>query len=207
MCCSGCRADLVPVYHLGVSQLLTFWGSERLSRRLRVTIGVFWCAPICCTCMRSQDPIIPCVACSDRHGGTRFPHQACALQLMLMVQAESAVWWQGQVGPAAAAEARHHQSDWEAHPRCAARRFAAPCMCTKPTCDKAAATARQCTCWGVFGNDLNPNPTVRAVAQCDKPSAEEVDRLHARFTHDIAALFDAHKHLLPGWEAKRLHVV
>ena len=47
----------------------------------------------------------------------------------------------------------------------------------------------------------------RAVAQCDKPSAEEVDRLHARFTHDIVALFNAHKHLLPGWEAKRLHVV
>lgn len=47
----------------------------------------------------------------------------------------------------------------------------------------------------------------RAVAQCDKPSAEEVDRLHARFTHDIVALFDGHKQLLPGWEAKQLHVV
>ena len=45
------------------------------------------------------------------------------------------------------------------------------------------------------------------MAQSDKPSAEEVDRLHARFTHDIVALFDAHKHLLPGWEAKQLHVV
>ena len=38
------RPDLVPVYHAGVSQLLTFWGAERLSRRLRMTVGVFWCA-------------------------------------------------------------------------------------------------------------------------------------------------------------------
>ena len=80
-------------------------------------------------------------------------------------------------------------------------------MCTKPTSGKAAAPACQCTSLGILGRDLNSDPMGRAVAQCDKPSAEEVDRLHARFTHDIVALFDAHKHLLPGWEAKRLHVV
>ena len=35
-------ADLVPVYHLGASQLLAFWGSERLSRRARVCCGLFF---------------------------------------------------------------------------------------------------------------------------------------------------------------------
>ena len=34
--------DVVPVYHLGQSQLLTFWGPERLSRRWRASIGIFW---------------------------------------------------------------------------------------------------------------------------------------------------------------------
>ena len=43
--------------------------------------------------------------------------------------------------------------------------------------------------------------------QCDSPSQEEVDRVHARFTTDIVALFDALKPLLPGWEAKQLRVV
>ncbi|KAK9919185.1 hypothetical protein WJX75_009964 [Coccomyxa subellipsoidea] len=35
-------ADLVPVYHMGQSQLLTFWGAEKLSRRWRASIGIFW---------------------------------------------------------------------------------------------------------------------------------------------------------------------
>ena len=34
------RADLVPVYHAGVSQLLTFWGAERLSCGVRQVWGV-----------------------------------------------------------------------------------------------------------------------------------------------------------------------
>ena len=46
-----------------------------------------------------------------------------------------------------------------------------------------------------------------AVTHCDKPSAEEVDRLHVQFTREIVALFDVHKRLLPGWEGKQLHVV
>ncbi len=35
-------ADLVPVYHLGASQLLGFWGSERASRRVRMCCGLFF---------------------------------------------------------------------------------------------------------------------------------------------------------------------
>ena len=32
----------MPVYHLGCSQLLDFWGSEALSRRCRVCCGFFF---------------------------------------------------------------------------------------------------------------------------------------------------------------------
>ena len=35
-------ADLVPVYHLGQTQLLTFWGTEEVSRRWRASVGLFW---------------------------------------------------------------------------------------------------------------------------------------------------------------------
>lgn len=35
-------ADIVPMYYLGQSQLLTYQGYERLSRRLKAAIGVFW---------------------------------------------------------------------------------------------------------------------------------------------------------------------
>ncbi len=32
----------MPAYHLGQSQLLTFWGTEQISRRWRASVGVFW---------------------------------------------------------------------------------------------------------------------------------------------------------------------
>ncbi|KAK9803780.1 hypothetical protein WJX73_006767 [Symbiochloris irregularis] len=35
-------ADLVPMYHLGQSQLLTYRGFPKLSRRLRITLGWLW---------------------------------------------------------------------------------------------------------------------------------------------------------------------
>ncbi len=35
-------ADLVPVYHLGQTQLLTFWGTEEISRKWRASVGLFW---------------------------------------------------------------------------------------------------------------------------------------------------------------------
>ena len=35
-------ADILPIYHLGNSQLLTYCGSEWLSRKARTTIGMFW---------------------------------------------------------------------------------------------------------------------------------------------------------------------
>ena len=35
-------ADIMPVYHLGDSQLLDFWGFKWLSRKLRASLGVVW---------------------------------------------------------------------------------------------------------------------------------------------------------------------
>ena len=35
-------ADIIPVYHLGNSQILTYFGSEWLSRKARATVGMFW---------------------------------------------------------------------------------------------------------------------------------------------------------------------
>jgi hypothetical protein len=34
--------DLVPVYHMGQSQILSFWGLEDLSRRWRASLGFLW---------------------------------------------------------------------------------------------------------------------------------------------------------------------
>ena len=35
-------ADIMPVYHFDNSQLLTYCGSEWLSRKSRSTVGMFW---------------------------------------------------------------------------------------------------------------------------------------------------------------------
>ena len=36
------HADIIPTYTLGASQLLTFKGSAWLSRKLQISLGVFW---------------------------------------------------------------------------------------------------------------------------------------------------------------------
>ncbi|KAK9908698.1 hypothetical protein WJX75_001591 [Coccomyxa subellipsoidea] len=35
-------ADILPVYHIGNSQMFSFWGPKSLSRWLRVSVGIFW---------------------------------------------------------------------------------------------------------------------------------------------------------------------
>ncbi|CAK0785740.1 hypothetical protein CVIRNUC_008951 [Coccomyxa viridis] len=45
------------------------------------------------------------------------------------------------------------------------------------------------------------------VRQVDSPSQEEVDEVHQRFKAAIRALFDEHKHLIPGWSTKELLIV
>ena len=37
---AGC--DLVPVYHLGSSQVLSFSGASELSRRMRLSVACYW---------------------------------------------------------------------------------------------------------------------------------------------------------------------
>ena len=61
-------ADLVPVYHLGNTQLLSFWGNEAVSRRWRVCFGLLlgrWGLPL-----PRRHPIITLV-------GAPVPGAAC----------------------------------------------------------------------------------------------------------------------------------
>ena len=46
-----------------------------------------------------------------------------------------------------------------------------------------------------------------AVTQEDHPSQEAIDKLHTRFAEATVNLFDEHKHLMPGWETKKLTIV
>ena len=46
-----------------------------------------------------------------------------------------------------------------------------------------------------------------AVKQSDKPSVAEVDRIHAEVIEAITQLYEEHKHLIPGWESRPLHII
>ncbi len=37
-----CGADICPVYHLGQSQILSFWGPDDFIRRSRMLVGFMW---------------------------------------------------------------------------------------------------------------------------------------------------------------------
>lgn len=101
--------DIVPVYHLGNSQMLSFKGFPELSRKLRSSLGIFW----------------------GRYG-LPLPHQHDIISV------------------------------------------AAPPV---------------------------------TVKQNDHPTDEEVAETHARVVKALQTSFETHKHLLPGWEHKELHLV
>ncbi|CAL8465555.1 g5091 [Coccomyxa elongata] len=101
--------DIVPIYNLGQSSMLDFWGSCRLSRRLRAAVGIFWGRwglpiPRCC-------PIITAVG------------------------------------------------------------------------------------------------TPVKVKRNSEPTPEEIAEVQERLLVSLVALFDQHKHLMPGWENKSLEIV
>ena len=50
-------------------------------------------------------------------------------------------------------------------------------------------------------------PANLAVTQIESPSQEQVDEVHQRFKAALKELFDSHKHLMPGWDAKELLIV
>ncbi|KAK9918066.1 hypothetical protein WJX75_000903 [Coccomyxa subellipsoidea] len=71
-----------------------------------------------------------------------------------------------------------------------------------------------CVFWGRWGLPLPYKHDIVSlvgtpvtVVQQDDPSQEEVDAVHARFVTAITELFDTHKHLMPGWEKKKLTIV
>ena len=45
-----------------------------------------------------------------------------------------------------------------------------------------------------------------AVTKSLDPSPEEVDEVQEKLLAALVALFDEHKHLLPGWENKTLEI-
>lgn len=46
-----------------------------------------------------------------------------------------------------------------------------------------------------------------AVEQSDNPSAAEVDRVHALLVESLSRMYDEHKHLVPGWVNRPLHII
>lgn len=53
-------ASIVPVYALGQSRVLSFWGFPSLSRRLRVSLGVWW-GRFGLPCLPRKEEIVMCV--------------------------------------------------------------------------------------------------------------------------------------------------
>ena len=49
--------------------------------------------------------------------------------------------------------------------------------------------------------------TVYAVKQSDNPSAAELDRVHALLVESLSRMYDEHKHLVPGWVDRPLHII
>ena len=45
------------------------------------------------------------------------------------------------------------------------------------------------------------------MKQSDSPSAAEVDRVHALLVESLSRMFGEHKHLVPGWENRALHII
>lgn len=51
------------------------------------------------------------------------------------------------------------------------------------------------------------NVACDAVKQSDSPSAAEVDRVHALLAESLSRMYAEHKHLVPGWETRPLHII
>ena len=45
------------------------------------------------------------------------------------------------------------------------------------------------------------------VKQSDNPSAAEVDRVHALLVESLSRMYAEHRHLVPGWENRPLHII
>jgi len=75
------------------------------------------------------------------------------------------------------------------------------CMhCGGPYAPVSAIQA-PCACIGMFESQCAICP---AVKQCDNPTDEEVDRVHALVVEALVQLYERYKHLVPGWETRHL---
>ncbi len=46
-----------------------------------------------------------------------------------------------------------------------------------------------------------------AVTQSDNPTPAEVDRVHALLVESLSRMYAEHRHLVPGWETRPLHII
>ena len=114
---------------------------------------------------------------------------------------------------AAAAPADHPRG--KAHPRCgwAATRFCPPPLAAARGCfwqHSHAPTLCLHSCWmsRLSRNWAHPLTcsAVRAVEQCSQPSQQQVDKVHAEVVATLEALYYRHRHLMPGFEDRPLHI-
>ena len=82
------HADIIPTYTLGASQLLTFKGSAWLSRKLQISLGVFWGWRF--TPIPRPHPMITLVG--RPIPGTHLPHSQDVFVAMLKLG------WESQAG-------------------------------------------------------------------------------------------------------------
>ena len=61
--------------------------------------------------------------------------------------------------------------------------------------------------WRVACAQPIPSCCARTVPHRSRPSQEEVHAAQAAVLAGVAALFDQHKHLMPGWEGRQLEIV
>ena len=45
-----------------------------------------------------------------------------------------------------------------------------------------------------------------AVEQCSKPTQQQVDKVHAEVVACLEAMYYRHRHLMPGFENRPLHI-
>jgi len=189
-------ADLVPVYHLGASQLLGFWGSEAASRRARMCCGLFfgaWGLPL-----PRRHAILTLVG-APVPGAPRRPaaraRPACVLPNGVSCAARP---------PRARACAALPERSLMCPAMCCRVRVLcwAPGACQPEVLCMLRGSA-ECAARGRWARARR-----RAVEQCDAPSEAQVAETHARFVAALVGLFDAHKHLMgPAWAARTLEVV
>ena len=182
-------ADIVPVYSLGQSQMLDFWGSCALSRRVRAAVGIFWGRyglPV----PRRYDIIVAI----GRPVPGAPPDWQCHLSSVITgcgVCFTSGFMLLCRVLKWGLTPAVVLLLSWEHCSHNNAR--GVPCH------SRGMAVQIHLMFTGCVCGD--------AVIKKLSPSLEELREVQKAVLDAVTSLFDEHKHLMPGWEGKCLEIV